>query len=651
MAVLFTNNATSTAAVAMTVSSTTLTVEAEDAARFPQPSAAGQWFPVTVASTSGVLEIMHCTSRSGTVLTVLRGQEGTPPQVIDIGNRVDHRATAQALAEAATKVDALVSSGDDPPVNPPNNALWFESDTGKLYVFYSDPNTKQWVETYSAAPHASGSLTIDWASVTNKPATFPPALPIPQSGVTDLEADIAFLGTYKAPLASPVFTGDPTAPTQAFSDSSGRIATTAFVKGQAYAPLASPVLTGDPQAPTPVLTDNDTSVATTAFVKGQAYAPLESPEFTGLPKAPTQLPQIINEAIATTAYVANAVSRALRQPNMLVNPCMTITQENLMGSTSSFVASLSDYHPADQWSTTWVTTGLVAAGHSASSSDSPEGGFSGVNSIFLQVSTAQAVVVAGTIAHLVHRIEGYRLAPLRWPQYNSGYPGVLRFWVKFPLAGVYCVSFRSGGALEHYVTEYTVNTANVWQEVTITVPVPGIGDWTLTASAGLTIGFTIAGGSTYQTTPGSWQSGNKYSTAGQANGLSTVGKYIIAKVGFYADPFGTGVAPMWEYQDDIEELKTCQRYYYKTPETPVGMLGYWYGTAAATSMYAGIVPFPVHMRATPVAATVIAPTYTNCSALTLSPSPREASARVTVTAAGAYRAWAGQYSFSARMAT
>jgi hypothetical protein len=37
------------------------------------------------------------------------------------------------------------------------------------------------------------------------------------------------------------------------------------------APLASPVFTGDPQAPTPATADNDTSIATTAFVKAQAY--------------------------------------------------------------------------------------------------------------------------------------------------------------------------------------------------------------------------------------------------------------------------------------------------------------------------------------------------------------------------------------------
>src|SRR5262245_60985765 len=39
-----------------------------------------------------------------------------------------------------------------------------------------------------------------------------------------------------------------------------------------FAPLASPVFTGDPQAPTPATADNDTSIATTAFVKAQGYA-------------------------------------------------------------------------------------------------------------------------------------------------------------------------------------------------------------------------------------------------------------------------------------------------------------------------------------------------------------------------------------------
>lgn len=74
-----------------------------------------------------------------------------------------------------------------------------------------------------------------------------------------------------APLASPGLTGTPTAPTQAGTDSSTRLATTAFVKNLAYAPLASPALTGTPTAPTPNGSDNSTKLATTAFVKAQGF--------------------------------------------------------------------------------------------------------------------------------------------------------------------------------------------------------------------------------------------------------------------------------------------------------------------------------------------------------------------------------------------
>lgn len=154
--------------------------------------------------------------------------------------------------------------------------------------------------------------------------------------------------TSRAPLASPAFTGTPTAPTQAATDSSTKIATTAFVKSLASstsplmngtaavgastyyaradhvhptdtsrAPLNSPALTGAPTAPTPTSTDNSTRIATTAFVRSlgsnavplmngtasagssanyareghvhptdTSRAPLASPAFTGTPTAP-----------------------------------------------------------------------------------------------------------------------------------------------------------------------------------------------------------------------------------------------------------------------------------------------------------------------------------------------------------------------------
>jgi hypothetical protein len=70
----------------------------------------------------------------------------------------------------------------------------------------------------------------------------------------------------KAALASPAFTGTPTAPTAAGGTNTTQIATTAFVATN-YAPLASPALTGTPTAPTATTGTNTTQIATTAFVQ------------------------------------------------------------------------------------------------------------------------------------------------------------------------------------------------------------------------------------------------------------------------------------------------------------------------------------------------------------------------------------------------
>jgi hypothetical protein len=48
--------------------------------------------------------------------------------------------------------------------------------------------------------------------------------------------------------------------------------TVGFIDTSSFAPTASPVLTGNPTAPTAAADDNDTSIATTAYVIGQASA-------------------------------------------------------------------------------------------------------------------------------------------------------------------------------------------------------------------------------------------------------------------------------------------------------------------------------------------------------------------------------------------
>lgn len=97
-----------------------------------------------------------------------------------------------------------------------------------------------------------------------------------EKGGSDLAKHVAAADphTQYAPKASPTFTGTPTAPTQAKTDNSTKLATTALVKSVVadYAPLSSPALTGKPTAPTAAQTANDTQLANTAFVKAAIAA-------------------------------------------------------------------------------------------------------------------------------------------------------------------------------------------------------------------------------------------------------------------------------------------------------------------------------------------------------------------------------------------
>jgi hypothetical protein len=103
-----------------------------------------------------------------------------------------------------------------------------------------------------------------------------------------------------------------------YSDGLGNInLTTQSVSG--YAPLASPAFTGVPTAPTASPGTNSTQLATTAFVTASflttatasaTYAPIASPTFTGSPAAPTAIAGTNTTQIATTAFVTTAVSGA-----------------------------------------------------------------------------------------------------------------------------------------------------------------------------------------------------------------------------------------------------------------------------------------------------------------------------------------------------
>jgi hypothetical protein len=94
---LFTNNASTTLALGVGISDTTINLYAGSGALFPSPAGSNYFYISLISSSTNSTEIMKCTNRSGDVLTVVRGQDGTSSQYWNVGDRVELRVTAASL--------------------------------------------------------------------------------------------------------------------------------------------------------------------------------------------------------------------------------------------------------------------------------------------------------------------------------------------------------------------------------------------------------------------------------------------------------------------------------------------------------------------------------------------------------------------------
>jgi hypothetical protein len=94
---LYTNNAATYLAFGITNTATTMQVSANAGGLFPNPTG-GDYFYVSLISLSGpIIEIVKCTARSGDILTIERGQEGTSPLYWNTGDNVQLRITAAGM--------------------------------------------------------------------------------------------------------------------------------------------------------------------------------------------------------------------------------------------------------------------------------------------------------------------------------------------------------------------------------------------------------------------------------------------------------------------------------------------------------------------------------------------------------------------------
>jgi hypothetical protein len=260
-------------------------------------------------------------------------------------------------------------------------------------------------------------------------------------------------------------------------------------------------------------------------------------------------PAIVLAADGTASTTVSSVNGGALagMRNRIINGGMDIAQRG-----TSFAAIADDAYSMDRWQ--WGQGGAMVC-TVTQSTDVPNNTFQ--SSCKVDVTTVDSSIAADDRANIQQTIEGYNVRDL------IGTTFTLSFWVKSPKTGTHCISFRNGIPDRSFVKEYTIISANSWEYKTLTISGGLItaGTWNWTSGRGLYISFTLACGSTYQTTADAWQTGNFIATANQVNVMdNTANDFFIT--GVQLEP--GAVATPFERRIFGQELALCQRYFCKS---------------------------------------------------------------------------------------
>ena len=248
---------------------------------------------------------------------------------------------------------------------------------------------------------------------------------------------------------------------------------------------------------------------------------------------------------------------SLTNPNIIIGGNFTT---NPWQRQTTFTGPTTGSYTADRWKYNFSGSGVNDILKTADSPTASAAGIYSTSCLHADVTTADASIAAGDNYTIQYIVEGYDISPAGFGQ--SGTRNItLSFWHKHTITGTYCVGFNNSSVDRSYVAEYTQSVADTWELATITLAVDTTGTWLYTNGGGLLLWFTIAAGSTFQTTAGSWQAGLFYATSNQVNGMSSTSnnfKLALVKLEFGA------VATPYPIELEADVLKRCQRYYEKT---------------------------------------------------------------------------------------
>ena len=284
--------------------------------------------------------------------------------------------------------------------------------------------------------------------------------------------------------------------------------------------------------------------------------------------------------------------------NRIINGAMVIDQRNA-GASVSLITGGGNGYPTDRWYSENSTSGTATV---QQVTDAPSG-FS--FSAKWTVTGVASSLISTDSAFFQQKIEGFNTADLMYGT-ATALTTTVSFWVKSSVTGTFGGAFANSAYNRAYSFTYTINSANTWEQKSITVVGDTSGTWVgATNGIGLKVAFALAAGSARGSTAGSWGAFVGIGATGGTNLMATNGAtFYITGVQLEVGSSATG----FEYVNYQTSLANCQRYYEKSfnqSTAPANNLGSNTGECLAAvnttvgNGYTGAFAFRVSKRTSP----------------------------------------------------
>jgi len=289
--------------------------------------------------------------------------------------------------------------------------------------------------------------------------------------------------------------------------------------------------------------------------------------------------------MAVTKVTPAGLSLTQIGKNLVHNGSMAVAQK----SSQTGLGAATAQTQVDRFKLISSTAGRVTANKAAA------GGVTGHGSALkVDVTTVDSSIAAGDLMMIRHVIEAQNCQMLRWGD-STAQDVTLSFWMKSPKAGTHCVSLYQSDDGRGYIKEFTIASADTWEQFKITFPADTTGVIDNNTGAGLNINWPLVCGSTEQGAAGSWlSSGGMSATSNQQNLLDNTGNDVYLtgvqlEVGSIATDFA--------HEEYGTTLAKCQRYLHRIERLSSTNHLFSVGKMSTTTSVEFVVQHPVTMRA------------------------------------------------------